>query len=82
MKDRGGVAGDAENRALRGDDSIASPLEFRSTPVPLTTMRSAEEAVKTRAWNTKNLPLRLGTDAIAAATAGFLIAPIITIIDR
>jgi hypothetical protein len=28
------------------------------------------------------LPFRLGTDAIAAASAGFLVAPIITIIDR
>jgi hypothetical protein len=33
-------------------------------------------------WNTKNLGLRLGVDAVAAACSGVLIAPIITIIDR
>ncbi|KAF2762929.1 hypothetical protein EJ05DRAFT_433082 [Pseudovirgaria hyperparasitica] len=33
-------------------------------------------------WNTKNLGLRLGVDLASAATAGALVAPLITIIDR
>lgn len=33
-------------------------------------------------WNTKNLGLRLGADAVSAASAAVLIAPIISIIDR
>ncbi|KAI4118427.1 MAG: hypothetical protein LQ345_001540 [Seirophora villosa] len=33
-------------------------------------------------WNTKNLPLRIASDAISAACAAGLIAPLITIFDR
>lgn len=33
-------------------------------------------------WNTRNLGLKLGADFTAAAAAGALVAPIITIIDR
>jgi len=33
-------------------------------------------------WNARNLGLRLGADFTAAAAAGALVAPIITIIDR
>lgn len=36
----------------------------------------------TRTWNTKNLGLRLAADGAAAASAGVLVAPIITIIDK
>ncbi|KAI9839179.1 MAG: hypothetical protein M1819_003172 [Sarea resinae] len=35
-----------------------------------------------RSWNTRNLGLRLGSDVAAAASAGALVAPIITVIDR
>ncbi len=35
-----------------------------------------------KAWNTRNLGLRLGADFAAAASAGVLVAPIITGIDR
>ncbi|ODA77841.1 hypothetical protein RJ55_06443 [Drechmeria coniospora] len=35
-----------------------------------------------RQWNVKNLPSRLGTDLVSATTAGALIAPLISIIDR
>lgn len=34
------------------------------------------------AWNTTNLGLRLAADGAAAATAGVLVAPIITVIDK
>ena len=33
-------------------------------------------------WNTKNLSFRLAVDAASAATAGGLVAPIITVIDK
>ena len=33
-------------------------------------------------WNTKNLGMRLGTDLMCAATAGGLVAPLITILDK
>ena len=37
---------------------------------------------KPSTWNTRDLPLRVGSDAIAAAASGGLVAPLITIIDR
>ncbi|THW78799.1 hypothetical protein D6D18_09426, partial [Aureobasidium pullulans] len=36
----------------------------------------------TSIWNTKNLSLRLAADITAAATAGALVAPVITAIDK
>ncbi|KAJ9315859.1 hypothetical protein DTO271D3_3837 [Paecilomyces variotii] len=39
-------------------------------------------STSTKAWNTDSLGLRLGVDAASAATAGALICPLITIIDR
>jgi hypothetical protein len=35
-----------------------------------------------RKWNTESLGLRLGADAVAAACAAGLVAPVISIIDR
>lgn len=75
MPDRGGVVAGASSR--KDDDILASTVKT----APLSGVRRVEDG-NTRAWNTRNLHLRLGTDAIAAASAGFLIAPIITIIDR
>lgn len=36
----------------------------------------------TMRWNTHNLGWRLGADFLAAASAGVLVAPIITMIDK
>jgi hypothetical protein len=33
-------------------------------------------------WNTRNLGLRLGTDAASAAAAAALVAPVICVIDQ
>lgn len=33
-------------------------------------------------WNTKNLGLRLGADAVSASCSAALVAPLIAIIDR
>lgn len=51
---------------------------------PAASVTSSAVAVLTKqpTWNTKNLASRLGADAVSAACAGALIAPVITIIDR
>ena len=40
------------------------------------------EPVEERQWNTKNLGLRLASDFTSGASAAFLVAPIITMIDQ
>ncbi|KAH0289719.1 hypothetical protein KCU62_g4162, partial [Aureobasidium sp. EXF-3399] len=47
------------------------------SPTPSTTTTPS-----TTQWNTRNLGLRLGADVASAATAGILVAPIITAIDK
>jgi hypothetical protein len=82
MKDCGGVAGEDNSRVPSGGDGVSSPLEFKTaTRSPLPAMGRVDDSTG-KAWNTKSLLPRLGTDALAAASAGFLVAPIITIIDR
>jgi hypothetical protein len=92
MKDRGGAVGEngvAEVEAGQGR-SIASPVDVvswvSSAKVPLAPGKVVEPvqemAVKAKAWDTRNLGWRIGADAAAAASAGVLVAPIITIIDR
>ncbi|KAF2637498.1 hypothetical protein P280DRAFT_552171 [Massarina eburnea CBS 473.64] len=41
-----------------------------------------ESLTVTTPWNTSRLGLRVGVDAIAAATSGVLVAPIVTMIDK
>lgn len=43
---------------------------------------SAPELKETARWNTKNLGLRLASDAVAGFSAAFLVAPIIANIDK
>ncbi|KAF2430759.1 hypothetical protein EJ08DRAFT_588363 [Tothia fuscella] len=45
-------------------------------------MRVRREKGKGRAWDLRNIGWRVGVDATAAASAGVLVAPIITVIDR
>ncbi|KAF2196038.1 hypothetical protein GQ43DRAFT_384186 [Delitschia confertaspora ATCC 74209] len=50
---------------------------------PIQTLEKKTEKVKDWSrWNTRNLGWRLGVDAVAAGTAGVLVAPVITAIDR
>jgi hypothetical protein len=42
----------------------------------------ATTTVAGQSWNTRNLGMRLGADAVSAATASLLVAPVITIIDQ
>ncbi|KAI0460101.1 hypothetical protein F5B21DRAFT_131319 [Xylaria acuta] len=59
------------------------PLDTES-PVPVPTRQQAVETPPklSQQWNTKNLGLRLGADAVSAACAASMIAPVISIIDR
>ncbi|UNI13342.1 hypothetical protein JDV02_000094 [Purpureocillium takamizusanense] len=43
---------------------------------------SSKQQLQQKHWNTKNLPARLAADLASALTAGALIAPVISIIDR
>lgn len=44
--------------------------------------RPVSKSAAPRSWNTDSLGLRFGVDVASATTAGALICPIITIIDR
>ncbi|GAP92799.2 hypothetical protein SAMD00023353_9500080 [Rosellinia necatrix] len=61
----------------------ALPLDAKH-PVAASTEQQAIEmpSKASRPWNTKNLGLRLGADAVSAACAASMIAPVISIIDR
>ncbi|GAB1319586.1 Putative membrane protein like [Madurella fahalii] len=59
--------------------ALTAPLAI--TP-SRSTMDAKPESSKAAKWNTKNLALRLGADAISAASAAVLVAPLISIIDR
>ena len=52
-----------------------------SSKSPAMSEKDAPAATK-RDWNTSKLGLRIGVDAVSAASAGSLVAPIITMIDR
>ena len=58
-----------------------APLQLSASSSPMAKMPHVE-ANKGKVWNTKALGMRVGADAVAAASAGVLVAPIITIIDR
>lgn len=47
-----------------------------------TTANSSSTTIIEKEWNTPHLPWRILADATAAASTAFLIAPIITSIDR
>jgi hypothetical protein len=64
---------------------LASTSADIATRIPRTTAPSAKmpsSVTKTRAWNTQNLGRRVGSDIIAATSAGALVAPVISSIDR
>lgn len=74
MKERGGAVGDAT-------PSQAEALAWKA-PVAKAIPGMNVSETQAKAWNTRNLGMRIGTDAFSAASAGVLVAPIITIIDR
>jgi hypothetical protein len=79
MKDTGGGE-------MSPQDPITRPSTREITSLPVSglpqSLSNSMAVAKKKPWNTKNLLLRLGVDAAAAACAATLIAPIITTIDR
>lgn len=74
-----------------GDDEREGVVRATSPPVVDTKSSSWSIAGKLgvkekdsgqKQWNTANLGSRLAVDAACAATAGGLVAPIITIVDK
>ena len=60
------------------DLKLKPSLEAVATPLP----KMSTEKLQPKKWNTKNLGLRLGADAISASCAAGMVAPIIAIIDQ
>lgn len=56
-------------------------LDASSKPLART-LKVAEPVAEGKKWNTKNLGLRLGADAVSGLAAAGLVAPLITIIDK
>jgi len=69
-------------RDIKGESqSGAAVASAPATAIPRAP-RVVEAISEPRAWNTKNLGLRLASDLAASATAAVSVAPIITVIDR
>jgi hypothetical protein len=77
-------------KAHMKEQPISSPLEIVKSNLPLPSMRTpttskdtaANATTTPRTWDTSKLGLRIGADALSAASAGTLVAPIITMIDK
>ena len=84
-----GAAAGEPQAASPGKDESKPEQEVRAAPVVDTDMGAVMHKVglkkkeqKTEEWNTSNLASRLAVDAMCAAAAGGLVAPLITIIDK
>lgn len=91
MKDNGELVGlEARRTPPLQLDGVKTPQLAKATAVaaPLAISKAGAaieanpESTKAAKWNTKNLALRLAADAISAASAAVLVAPLISIIDR
>jgi hypothetical protein len=62
----------------------AAPELKLAPPSPLAVAAGTklDMAPKLETWNTKNVGLRLCADAVSAASAAVLVAPLVSIIDR
>lgn len=60
---------------------VKTPIFLINTPQTTTLQGPASSTIEKK-WNTAHLPWRIFADATAAASTAFLIAPIITSIDR
>ncbi|KAH8159850.1 hypothetical protein CIB48_g8394 [Xylaria polymorpha] len=63
----------APDISLDSKSPVAAPAKHQAVESP---------SKLSQPWNTKNLSLRLGADAVSAACAASMIAPVISIIDR
>ncbi|KAG9191638.1 hypothetical protein G6011_10372 [Alternaria panax] len=63
---------------------VATPsISIFKPKLPLPAMRTPTTSTDTpRDWNISKLGLRIGVDALSAGSAGILVAPIITMIDK
>ncbi|KAK0715526.1 hypothetical protein B0H67DRAFT_601056 [Lasiosphaeris hirsuta] len=68
--------------AVKTPPLSASHLPIATPKAKVVTMETTTAGSTKATWNTKNLGLRLGADAVSAASAAVLISPIISIIDR
>lgn len=66
---------DKQKRVLAIGDE---PVVIKAQPFSKPSLPTTTDAK----WNTNKLGLRLGSDALAAASAGALVAPVITMIDK
>jgi hypothetical protein len=65
----------ASNATNMTADRKSSPV---TPPAPLTAATETQQ----KGWNTKNLGQRIAVDAMSAAMAGGLVAPIVSMIDK
>jgi len=80
MKEERGGPGETYSTTL-APRVIAAPAEvakWRPRELPVESMKDDSR----REWNTRALEWRVGADLASAASAGVLVAPIISIIDR
>jgi hypothetical protein len=63
----------ATNSGINGPDNPQTSLDKVSPTM---------DCAKDSSWNTRHMGLRMGTDAISAASAAVLVAPLITMIDK
>jgi hypothetical protein len=64
-------------------EALPSPSTLPKPKLALPAMRTPTTSKDTPIeWNTSKLGLRIGVDALSAGSAGILVAPIITMIDR
>lgn len=64
-------------------EAADGPLSLlRKTSTSQMPPKTPERTSMPREWNTSKLGLRVGADALAAGTAGALVAPLITMIDK
>ena len=71
-------------KAPRGTSDAAGPSEVAPSlkSLALPALQNPLEPDRITQWNTQNLGLRAGADAVSAAAAGLLVAPIVCTIDR
>lgn len=62
--------------------AVASPSRPVSTIADANGTTPEMKTTAASSWNTKNLGWRVGVDCTAAASAGILVAPVVTAIDR
>jgi hypothetical protein len=71
---------------MRDDGSsslLVADLKRKPSIAEVPPLPNMTEKLKTKTtWNTKNLGLRLGVDAVAASCSAGLVAPLIAIIDQ